>query len=160
MSMRKLVYEYKQSLRKLKVAYEAADPEDKKIISGMIRDMEYAVKWMENGRDPERRHMDAERTRVYMTDPAVIDVVQYDVLDTEVHGEISQADRERIEDVLCELTKREKEVYILAKVELYSYGKIAELLSISKTSVQSYIERANSKIEERKNNSLFCYVGD
>jgi hypothetical protein len=36
MSMRKLVYEYKQSIRKMKAAYEAADPEDMKIISGMI----------------------------------------------------------------------------------------------------------------------------
>lgn len=155
MSIRKLIYEYKQSLREMKVAYETADPEDKKIIGGMIRDMEYAVKWMENGRDPERKHMDAERTRVYMTDPAVIDAVQYDVLNKEEYGEISQTDRERIEDALCELTKREKEVYILAKVELFSYGEIAELLGMSKGSVQSYMERSIIKISSRKYNSIF-----
>lgn len=158
MSMRKLMYEYKQSLREMKVAYEAANPEDQKIIGGMIRDMEYAVKWMENGRDPERKHVDAERTRVYLTDPAVVDAVQYDVLNHEVYGEISQFDRERIEDALCELTKREKEVYILAKVELLSYGEIAELLVMSKTSVQTYMERAIKKIERRMHESLFLIL--
>ncbi|MFT9116570.1 MAG: sigma factor-like helix-turn-helix DNA-binding protein [Sporolactobacillus sp.] len=156
MSLRKLMYEYKQTLRDLKAAYEAADPdEDKPIIGGMISDLEYAIRWMETGRDPERWHMDAERTRVYMTDPAVIDAVQHDVLNKDPHGPISQVDRERIEDSLCELTRREKEVYILAKVELFSYGEIAELLEMSKGSVQSYMDRSINKIECRKKESLF-----
>jgi RNA polymerase sigma-70 factor (ECF subfamily) len=155
--MRKLIYEYKQSLWEMKAAYEAADPDgDKPIIGGMIRDLEYAIRWMETGRDPERWHLDAERTRVYLTDPAVMDAVQYDVIDTEVHGEISQADRERIEDALCELTRREKEVYILAKVELFSYGEIAELLHMKKSSIQTYLNRSRLKIEQRKKQSIFC----
>lgn len=155
MSMRRLIYEYRQSIRQMKQAYETADPEEKKIIGGMIRDMEYAVKWMENGRDPGRMHMDAERTRVYLNDPALMDAVQHDVLNKGVHEQISQMDRERIEDALCELTKREKEVYILAKVEMFSFGEIAELLKVSKTSAQTYLNRANKKIELRKGKSLF-----
>jgi RNA polymerase sigma-70 factor (ECF subfamily) len=158
MSMRKLIYEYKQSIREMKAAYASADPEDMKIIGGMIRDMEYVIQWMENGRDPERKHVDAERTRVYLSDPAMMDAVQYDVLDKEAHNEISQADRERIEDVLCELTRREKEVYILAKVEMFSYGKIAELLDMSKASVQNYMNRAVNKIKRRRNESIFCII--
>jgi RNA polymerase sigma-70 factor (ECF subfamily) len=158
MNMRKLIYEYKHSIREMKAAYEAADPEDQKIISGMIRDMEYAVKWMENGRDPSRNHMDADRTRIYLTNPVVVDSVQYDVLDKEVNGEISQADRERIDDAFCELTKREKEVYILAKVELFSYGEIATLLDISKASVQTFMDRATKKISRRKNESIFLAI--
>ncbi|MCO7176130.1 hypothetical protein ACFP7A_09050 [Sporolactobacillus kofuensis] len=61
MSIRKLIYEYKRSLREMKAAYEAADPDgDKPIIGGMIHDLECAIKWMESGRDPERYHMDAD----------------------------------------------------------------------------------------------------
>jgi RNA polymerase sigma-70 factor (ECF subfamily) len=90
-----------------------------------------------------------------LADPTVVDAVQYDVLEKEIGGEISQEDRERIEDALCELTRREKEVYIMAKVELFSYGEIAKLLEIAKTSVQTFMERSERKIKRRKESSIF-----
>jgi RNA polymerase sigma factor (sigma-70 family) len=70
-------------------------------------------------------------------------------------GSVSLEDRERIEDALCTLSKREKEIFILAKIELLSYESIADLLGIKKSTVQTYLERAEKKIEERKNGSLF-----
>ncbi|MCQ2009246.1 hypothetical protein NOM01_04460 [Sporolactobacillus sp. STSJ-5] len=145
MSMRKLVYEYKQSIRKMKVAYEAADPEDKKIIGGMIRDMEYAVKWMESGRDPERKHADADKSRVYYYDPAILNEIGKSLY---IHGWHHNPDNdERVSSFLgAHLTKREEDVYRLYIGEGLSMAKIGELLHIAKTSVQNLVERAEKKV--------------
>ncbi|MDF2536665.1 MAG: polymerase sigma factor, sigma-70 family protein [Bacillus sp. (in: firmicutes)] len=155
MSMRKLVYEYKQSIWKMKAAYEAADPEDKKIIGGMIRDMEYAVKWMESGRDPGRMHMDADESRVYYYDPFVLDNIGHSLYPREWND--NPYNDEKVNSFLgaC-LTKREEDVYRLYIGEGLSMAKIGELLHIAKTSVQNLIERAEWKIDaERDQGRLF-----
>jgi RNA polymerase sigma-70 factor (ECF subfamily) len=154
MSMRNLVYEYKQSIRKMKTAYAAADPEDKKIIGGMIRDMEYAVKWMENGRDPERKHVDAEQSRVYYYDPFVLNNIGHSMYPREWND--SPLNDERVSNFLgaC-LTKREEDVYRLYIGEGLSMAKIGELLHIAKTSVQNLIERAERKVDAEKEQVRF-----
>jgi positive control factor len=60
-----------------------------------------------------------------------------------------------IDDTLGDLTLREKDVFTLVKAEKYTFEYTAELLGITKSSVQTYLERAKRKIEERKNSSLF-----
>jgi RNA polymerase sigma-70 factor (ECF subfamily) len=149
MSMRKLVYEYKQSIRKMKVAYAAADPEDEKIIGGMIRDMEYAVKWMENGRDPGRAHMDADQSRVYYYDPDVLNNIGHSMYSREWND--NPYNNEQVNSFLgaC-LTKREEDVYRLYIGERLSMAKIGELLHIAKTSVQNLVERAEKKVDAEK----------
>ncbi|MDD9149240.1 hypothetical protein OYT88_11815 [Sporolactobacillus sp. CQH2019] len=149
MSMRRLIYEYKLSIRKLKPAYEAADLEEKKIIGGMIRDMEYAVKWMENGRDPGRNHMDADQSRVYYYDPAVLDEIGSILY--QQHWQHNLENDERVSNFLgaC-LTKREEDVYRLYVGESMSMAKIGELLHIAKTSVQNLVERAEKKVDAEK----------
>lgn len=150
MSMRRLIYEYRQSICKMKQAYAAADPEEKKIIGGMIRDMEYAVKWMENGRDPERLHMDAERSRVYYYDPVVLEEIGQTLY--AAHWEDNSCNEQRVNNFLgaC-LTKREDDVYRLYVGEGMSMAKIGELLHIAKTSVQNLIDRAEKKIDTERN---------
>lgn len=147
MSIRKLIYEYKQSLRDLKSAYEAADPDgDKPIIGGMISDLEYATRWMESGRDPEQWHMDADLSRVYYYDPDVLDEIGSALYPQ--HWQHNPENDERVSRFLgaC-LTKREEDVYRLYNGEGMSMAKIGELLHIAKTSVQTLLERANNKIE-------------
>jgi RNA polymerase sigma-70 factor (ECF subfamily) len=151
-----MVIDYRNSIRIAEKAYSEASEEDKEIIGRMIRDMRYAVRWLKTGRDPGSHYMNAERNRLYPSDPLTLDAVRHEVLHKAPKGDLSQAEKEQIEDVLCELTEKERQVYILAIGELYSYGKIAELLEISKGTVQSYMERANKKIEIRKLTSIFC----
>ncbi|MCO7128333.1 hypothetical protein NIE88_21645 [Sporolactobacillus shoreicorticis] len=146
MSMRKLMYEYKQTLRDLKAAYEVADPDgDKPIIGGMIRDMEYAIRWMETGRDPSRMHMDADYSRVYYYSPFVLDKIGKTLYPQEWNDNLEND--ERVSNFLgaC-LTKREEDVYRLYIGEGLSMAKIGELLHIAKTSVQNLIERAEMKV--------------
>lgn len=151
MSLRKLMYEYKQTLRELKTAYEAADldGEDKPVIGGMIRDVEYAIRWMENGRDPGRMHMDADEHRVYYYEPDVLNAIGHSLYPRE-WNENSDND-ERVSNFLgaC-LTKREEDVYRLYIGEGLSMAKIGELLHIAKTSVQNLVERAEKKVIAEK----------
>ncbi|MEM1505943.1 sigma factor-like helix-turn-helix DNA-binding protein [Domibacillus sp. 8LH] len=54
-----------------------------------------------------------------------------------------------------DLTQREKDVFTLVKAEGLTFEYAAELLGLTKSSVQTYLERAERKIEGRKNDSLF-----
>jgi DNA-directed RNA polymerase specialized sigma24 family protein len=60
-----------------------------------------------------------------------------------------------LDDVLGDLIAREKDVFTLVKAEELTFEYTAELLGLTKSSVQTYLERAERKIENRKNGSLF-----
>jgi len=50
------------------------DEDDKKVIAGMISDLDYALEWMRSGRNPDARR-GIDKNGVYLTDPAVLDVL-------------------------------------------------------------------------------------
>lgn len=161
--MRTLIYEYKQSLRALKemkAAIEAKpelleqDLQDKTLINSMISEVEFAIQWMVSGRNPDARR-GADRTGAYTLDPAVLEALPVVPVYKSIARELTSLEKEIIEDALCTLTKREKDVFMLVKVEGITFEYTAELLGITKSSVQTYLERVERKIEERKNGSLF-----
>lgn len=130
------------------------DLEDKKVIASMISDLEFALEWMRSGRNPDARR-GIDKKGVYLMDPAVLDVLPvHNVYKTAAH-EITDFDKEIIDDALCTLTEREKDIFLMIKVEGITYEYTAELLGIKKSTVQSHLERAEKKIAQRKNESLF-----
>jgi positive control factor len=161
--MRVLVAEYRKSLREAKQMKSALDKlkiptlqdvEDKKVIAGMISDLEFALEWLNSGRNPDARR-GIDKNGVYLTDPAVLDVLPVAPTYKSIAREISGFEKELIEDALCTLTEREKDVFIMIKVEGLTFEYTAELLAIKKSTVQSHLERAEKKIEQRKSESLF-----
>jgi positive control factor len=163
-----LIYEYKQSLKAAREMYTNASEEDKKIISGMISDIEYAIEWMEKCRMPGNRR-GIERRAAYQRekpfDPLMMQkyfrsseqVYEWD--DHEQEDKLSDWDMQRIEDALSVLTEKEKEVYLMSRGHCLSYSQIANYLCISRGAVQKMIERAEKKIAERITESLFCLCG-
>lgn len=122
----------------------------------MISDLEFTIEWLESGRLPgAKRGYDRRDSyqRMILKDPRIIDTFSNDL---DSVAEVSAADLERNEDALSALTKREKEVFILNKVQLYSYHEIAELLNVKKCTVQTNMKHAELKVSKRKNESLFC----
>jgi positive control factor len=166
--MNNLIKEYKESLKMTRKMYDNAVEEDKKIIAGMISDLEFAIEWMETGRMPGNRR-GIERRAAYQRekpfDPLLMQkffrsseqVYKWD--DHEKEHVITEWDRQRIEDALSVLTKREREVYLMSRGYILSYSEIANYLCISSSSVQTMIERAEKKIQKRINESLFCLCG-
>ncbi|OCA87486.1 Fis family transcriptional regulator [Bacillus wudalianchiensis] len=131
---------------------------DKKIISSIITDLEFVIEWLEKGRLPgAKRGYDRRDSyqRMLLKDPKIIDAFSSEVKN-EPDGTVSQTDLERIDDALSVLTRREKEIFILNKVQLYSYDEIAELLNVKKSTVQTNMRRAEIKLSKRMNESLFC----
>lgn len=102
----------------------------------MISDLEYTIEWLQNGRQPGARR-GADRRDVYkrtiLSDPRLIDALpeEYAIIQ-EPDGEVSDWDRERIEDALSVLTDREKDIFIMHAVQNLSFEEIAALLNIKK----------------------------
>ena len=169
--LRVLIAEYKKSLRlankmkrelKNKNKPTLQDEEDNKIILGMISDLEYAIEWMMKGRNPDLRR-GIDKAGVYLTDPAVLEALH--VYDVDSYSDqpvdsigITEKDRELIDDALCTLTEREKDVFMMIKVEGLTFESTADLLGIKKSTVQTHFERAECKIKKRKNESLFLVL--
>ncbi|MGM7634180.1 sigma-70 family RNA polymerase sigma factor [Bacillus sp. Hm123] len=160
--MRTLIYEYKHSLRelkKMKTAIEAKeeltelDQQDKSMINSMISEVEFAIQWMVSGRNPDAMR-GADRSGAYTLDPKLLEAV---VPNREVIEErkLTADEQWLLDDVLADLTKRERDVFTLVRAEGLTLEHTAELLGITKSSVQTYLERAERKIEDRKNGSLF-----
>ncbi|WP_186441880.1 sigma factor-like helix-turn-helix DNA-binding protein, partial [Bacillus paralicheniformis] len=57
---------------------------------------------------------------------------------------------------LSALTAREKEIFILHKVEQFSYERIAAMLGIKKSTVQTNVKRAQLKIAKQIEKPLDC----
>lgn len=119
----------------------------------MIRDLEFVIEWLETGRNPDSRR-GIDKREVYTMNPQTIDKIKIEKPEIE-ERELSQEEKEMIEDALCQLTKRERDIFIMIRVEMLSYEHVAELLGIKKTTVQTHLERAEKKIEKRKCESLF-----
>ncbi|NNV07789.1 sigma-70 family RNA polymerase sigma factor [Geobacillus sp. MMMUD3] len=166
--MEELLKQYRESLRLAKKLLEKASDEDKKIIRGMISDLEFAIEWMTTGRRPGNRR-GIERRAAYQRekpfDPLLMQKFfrssepTYEWDDHERESVITEWDRQRIEDALSVLTDREREVYLMSRGYCLTYSEIANYLCISSSSVQSMIERAEKKIKRRINESLFCLCG-
>ena len=63
--------------------------------------------------------------------------------------------RYQLEDALSRLSPQQRECYELAHGGCYPYAEIATMLGISKGTVQGYVERAQKKVTEDLNSSLF-----
>lgn len=166
--MEDLLFEYKRALKNTKKLYKPYQDEqgltaeqlnDKKLIRNMMTDLEYVIDWLENGREPGiRRAIDRRDSykRMLLKDPRIIDTFSEQSA-FEPAQEVSAYDKARIESALSALTAREKEIFILHKVEQFSYERIAAMLGIKKSTVQTNVKRAQLKNREtdRKASRLY-----
>ncbi|WP_255295475.1 sigma factor-like helix-turn-helix DNA-binding protein [Bacillus cereus] len=65
----------------------------------------------------------------------------------------------KLEDALSTLTEREKEIYMMSKGNCFSMEKVSKILGVTKSTVQTTLERADEKIKIQISESLFCMVG-
>lgn len=172
--MQDLIQQYKESLRKVRKAKETANEVDRSILSGMERDLEFAIKWMETGRMPgsrrgaERRaayerELPADPHRMEMTGkyfrPAgaayiVEQVSNYGIEEPEIDEDDRETIRLFIDDILSCLSEREREVFEMRHVGGLEYHEIAEELGISIGTVLQLSDRAEKKIERWKRGEL------
>ncbi|GAF65232.1 putative RNA polymerase [Bacillus sp. TS-2] len=155
--MRKLLIEYKGHYRRLEQYKNRALEHEQKIVSGMLSDLRYSIDWMSSGREPGARR-GIERRAVYqrelLMEPAMLQVVSDHCRLNERENCLEEEEREALEskinEILSKLTEREKDIYLMSRVNLLSYQQIASLLSVSKSTIQKTLERAEMKIKIQK----------
>jgi positive control factor len=161
-----LITQYKQSLKNVRNLHRLADIKDKKIIAGMISDLEYAIEWMETCRRPGLKR-GIERRAAYQRerpfDPLLMQNY-FKSMDDNIYSwddhiqedGISPWDKLRVDDALSVLSEREKEIYLMSRGYCISYSQIADYLGITKATVQNNIKRAEKKIAGQIHSSLFA----
>lgn len=135
---------------------QAQEKADKELLGGMLSDVEYTLEWLETGRRPGQIR-GVERRYERSWDPAWINEYRsasgrYTISSGR---ELTDDEQQRIDDAMCMLTDREKECFIMHMVFGMTFAQIAVELHVGRSTVQTHIERARSKIEEAKQTSLF-----
>ncbi|GIO03404.1 hypothetical protein J5TS2_40720 [Brevibacillus halotolerans] len=163
-TMQELLKEYKETRKKLKKAYAdlratetVLDDSERRYLSEMISDVEYVIEWLETGRRPESKR-GIERRAAYQREKLVDPIRMQAFIANSTAGSpanISEWESLQIEDALCLLSVRERECYLLAHGEGFSYSQIAQMLNITVSSVETYIKRSQLKVSKRIMNSIF-----
>lgn len=118
----------------------------------MISNLDYAIEWLETGRRPGNKR-GVERLAAYQRD-IPIDVMDKYAAPTPKVSLITDDDYAKVEFVLCMLSDQERECYELHIGQNYSMEDVAELLNISKSSVQTYLKRASNKVKAYRNRPI------
>ena len=142
--------------------------EERKVVVGMIASCSYIIDWLATGRMPGNRRGVERRSgcqREILTDPSRLNGLREraalergngsaegngagDAGDSSggIGGGTGDEARMRLEEALAGLTERERDCYVLAHGECFTFAEIARLLGISKSSVGTYMTRAQRKI--------------
>lgn len=130
------------------------DKAERALIGGMISDCDYAAEWLETGRRPGNRR-GIERRAAYQRERPMDPLVMQAYLGNRSAGGSVQAssvtdeDRARIDNVLGQLTERERDAYVTVIGQGLPYSEAAALMGVAKGTVQSYIESAEIKIRKQ-----------
>ncbi|SDW27525.1 RNA polymerase sigma-70 factor, ECF subfamily [Marininema mesophilum] len=167
-----LIKEYKETLRRVRRQKDAEeDSSTRKLLGGMIGDLEYAIEWMTTGRRPGNRR-GIERRAAYQRERPIdpIHFQRYAMRSAfykEDVQEIIEWEKWRIEDALSGLTKLGREVYMMKVGQGFTLGQVAGFMGVSKSSVQVMMKRAEQKMARQTETSLFlvglclcntCYI--
>lgn len=146
-----LIGEYKQSYKDLlKLEKRVNNINDRRIIKSMLRSTKEIIYWLETGYDPAEVRNDTRIDALVMDHRLMQNVVAdalYYTEETTETTETTDYNKERIRQALEGLTDNERTVFIMIKAELMSFSKVASILGISKSTVQSYLQRAEKKIQ-------------
>lgn len=153
----RLIHEYTEGRKELKVkAGVLGDSEidkiDKTKINSMINEMSEVIKWLKSGKDPydfrgnDKRSAYQKRVLLDMDLFPSLDVVP-ESTQQESPRELTEKEKELVTNVLIELSWRERQCYLLHYANRRTFQEISDELGITKSAVQTYMERARKKID-------------
>ncbi len=146
--MQGLLNEYCASLADVRKALRKAQKEgnkgDASLLRAMENDLQWSIEYMVTGFPP------VESTGPYKkTIP--VDPQKVLVWFTQSHPAPllpSEKARQQVLSALGILSSQEKEAFMMVVGEGLSYGEAAEMLGVSRSTAQSYVDRAKVKIKE------------
>jgi len=160
--MNEMIDGYKFTRRRLKALRTLnIDNTERQIIGEMMTDCEYVIQWLQYGRRPGNRR-GIERRAAYQREQLIDPIRMQAYVSSNTAGSpanLSEWQRSQLEDALKRLSPRERECYTLAHGECFSFAEIGEMLHITKSSVETYVSRAQKKISENLSSSLILFGG-
>lgn len=151
-----LIEEYQDGKNKLKDTYNnlnesEKDNSDKILINSMLESMEFSLNWMKTGRQPGLEGGIESRSvyqkKLYESMDIIPDITE-GLIEEREKLYLDTKQRELLLKLFNTLSDREKQCFILHEAEQLSMSEIGKKLNVSKTTVQSYINRARKKVEE------------
>ena len=151
-----LIPAYKEARADLREMHELLgdteyDQEDKSQINSMVDSMTYSIDWMETGRQPDSYRGVDKRDIYRISQYEDMDIIPDITEELRKEREPLYMDREQRQALIKlfeRFSDRERQCFLMYEAEGLSMQKIADKLSISKATVQSYINRARSKVKE------------
>lgn len=150
--MKQLIKEYHITLRRINRAKtEATNTEDKSLLASCSDSLSFSIKYMEMGKHPDNRRGITRRSslqREIPVDPQDEAFVRAAALQRQP-SEVSDRIQSAIKDLkiaMRDLTMKEKEAYALVRADGYSFGEVAWIMGIQKSTVQTLVKRAEEKI--------------
>ncbi|MGR6896980.1 sigma factor-like helix-turn-helix DNA-binding protein [Rummeliibacillus sp. BSL5] len=148
-----LLQEYKENraaLHKMKAKIDIDNFEDETQINSMIESMTFAIDWMETGRNPDA-YRGVDKRSIYQKQffesidviPDITDQL-YDINSKQLY--MSQDEKKRLAKIFASWSHKERICYVKHVVEQKSFQQIANELKLSKSTVQTNINRAKSKV--------------
>ncbi|MGE5551502.1 MAG: sigma factor-like helix-turn-helix DNA-binding protein [Bacteroidota bacterium] len=127
-------------IRRLKAR---AVEEDKPILAGMEADLGWTVEYLAGGFPPPGR----SRSRTIPVDPQkVLARMRYPAAPPLASRERARA---QVAAALGVLSPQEREVFLLVAGEGFSLAEVAEFLRVTRSTAQSYYDRARTKLRSR-----------
>lgn len=156
-----LIQEYQQNYAELlKIEKQVANSEysksDGRIIRNMIYTMKQVIDWLETGYDPAEVRANTRIDAIVMDHRLMQDLIADTFSYSEDDLEITDYNKKRIRQALEGLSEKEREVFIMIRAELMTFSKVAKILGVSKGTVQSYLARAERKIQQNLGKLIAC----
>lgn len=121
-------------------------------ISSIISSCQYSIQWLKEAKEPGNRREIGRRSRYQRT-------IYFDDMDKlfvdhfrEDYAGLSDEELQKLNDYLNCLSDQEKLAFISVKGQGNSYEETAQYLGVSRSTVQSYVNRGMKKLEE----ALIC----
>lgn len=128
----------------------------------MISDNNFIVEWMHTGKQPGVKR-GIERRSAYQREKLMDPVRMQSFMSGATAGSpanLNEWQRTQIEDALCRLSPQERACYEMKHGQGFSFRYIASMMGIKASTVENYVVRAQKKVSQDLNQSLFLWDGE
>lgn len=126
--------------------------EEIRILGSIVSSSMYSIEWLRDAREPGRRREISRQSRYQRTQHwSDMDIAMFNKFRSEEPEELSEEELRKLDDYMRELTQNEKDAIYSVIGKGNSYQETADFMGVSRSTVQSYVNRGMEKINNAMN---------
>lgn len=126
--------------------------EEIRILGSILSSSMYSIEWLRDAREPGRRREISRQSRYQRTQHwSDMDIAMFNKFRSEEPEELSEEELRKLDDYMRELTQNEKDAIYSVIGKGNSYQETADFMGVSRSTVQSYVNRGMEKINNAMN---------